>query len=155
MNVAVLGAGAFGTALAVHLKRLGHDITVWTRGENKAKEIPTGSNDDALPGITFEPGLAAMTDLAAAVREADLALLAVPSPAIGPLAAAAQRVKSDIRFVCVAKGMEPATQATHSEVVAASAPGAPFCVLTGPSFAREVLAGEPTALVAASTNREL
>lgn len=83
MKVAVLGAGAFGTALAVHLKRLSHDVTVWTRSVAKAIEIPAGSNRDALPGVDFEAGVAASTDPATVLASADLAILATPSSGIG------------------------------------------------------------------------
>ena len=82
MKIAILGAGAFGTALGAHLKHLSHDAVVWTRSAAKALEIPTGSNHEALPGIDFDRGVAATTDLDEALVNADLAVLATPSLAI-------------------------------------------------------------------------
>jgi glycerol-3-phosphate dehydrogenase (NAD(P)+) len=150
MKVAVLGAGAFGTALAVHLKRLSHELAVWTRSEAKARQMQAGSNHDALPGIDFEPGLAAGVDLAETLAGRDLAVLAIPSPAIRETLRLVALNSPGIRLVCVAKGIDALTLELHSQIAATVAPASPFCVLTGPSFAREVLAGQPTALVAAS-----
>ncbi len=155
MKVAVLGAGAFGTALAVHLKRLSHDVTVWTRSVAKAIEIPAGSNRDALPGVDFEAGVAASTDPATVLASADLAILATPSSAIGDALRLVTTHRRGLRLVSVAKGIDPRTLQLHSQIAAIEAPESPFCALTGPSFAREVLAGQPTALVAASTDAAL
>jgi glycerol-3-phosphate dehydrogenase (NAD(P)+) len=155
MKVAVLGAGAFGTALAVHLKRLGHDPVVWTRDARKAAQIPRGVNQDALPGVEFDSGVSATTDVESALREAELGLLAPPSLAIGGLLATVTSLRPGLRLVCVAKGIDPRTLQLHSQIAAETAPSSPFCALTGPSFAREVLAGQPTALVAASRDSAL
>ncbi len=150
MKITVLGAGAFGTALAVHLRQLTHDVTVWTRSAAKAAEIPAGSNQDALSGIDFEPGLIASVDPATALLGADLAVLATPSPAIRDVLKMVTATVPGLRVVCVAKGMDPRSLEIHSQIAAAEAPSSPYCALTGPSFAREVLAGQPTAMVAAS-----
>ncbi len=150
MRIAVLGAGAFGTALAVHLKRLSHEPVVWTRSAAKAAQIPAGSNPEALPGVEFEPGLLAETAVEAALEGAEMAILASPSVAIPESLAMVTRVRPGLRVVCVAKGIDPKTLKVHSQIAAEMAPSSPFCALTGPSFAREVLSGQPTALVAAS-----
>ena len=155
MRVAVLGAGAFGTALAVHLKRLSHDPVVWTRSATKAARIRAGSNHEALPGVDFEPGVLAETGVEATLDAAELVLLATPSIAIRETLAMVTRVRPGLRVVCVAKGIDPKTLELHSQIAAAMAPASPFCALTGPSFAREVLSGQPTALVAASKDAVL
>jgi glycerol-3-phosphate dehydrogenase (NAD(P)+) len=152
MRVAVLGAGAFGTALAVHLRRLSHEVVVWTRSERKATVIPTGSNYDALPGVDFEPGLAASTNVDACLDQADLALLATPSPAIPEALRVVESRRRGLRLVCVAKGIDPRSLLLHSQIAAEVAPSSPFCALTGPSFAREVISAQPTAMVAASSH---
>ena len=151
----MLGAGAFGTALAVHLKRLSHDVTVWTRSVAKAAEIPTGSNRDALPGVDFEAGVAASTDAASVLASTDLAILATPSSAIGDAVRLVAAHRPGLRLVSVAKGIDPRTLELHSQIAVKEAPRSSFCVLTGPSFAREVLAGQPTAMVAASADAAL
>jgi glycerol-3-phosphate dehydrogenase (NAD(P)+) len=150
VRIAILGAGAFGTALAVHLKRLSHEPVVWTRSASKATQIPTGSNHEALPGLEFEPGIEASTGVEAALQGTELAVLATPSVAIRESLAMVTRVRPGLRLVCVAKGIDPKTLELHSQIAASMAPSSPFCALTGPSFAREVLSGQPTALVAAS-----
>lgn len=152
MKVAILGAGAFGTALAVHLKRLSHEVMVWTRSAAKAGSIPHGSNPDALPGIDFEPGVAASIDAAEVLVSRDLAVLATPSPAIRDALRTVKAKAPGLKLVCVAKGIDPKTLELHSQIAAKEAPTSPFCALTGPSFAREVLAGQPTAMVAASAD---
>lgn len=155
MKIAVLGAGAFGTALAVHLKRLSHDPVVWTRSAAKAALIRAGSNHETLPGIEFEPGIRAETSVEAALEGADLVLLATPSLAIREALVMVTRVRQGLRAVCVAKGIDPSTLKLHSQIAAEVAPASPFCALTGPSFAREVISGQPTALVAASKDASL
>ncbi len=155
MKIAVLGAGAFGTALAVHLKRLSHEVTVWTRSVARAIEIPTGSNREALPGVAFDPGVAASTDADEVVKDADLAILATPSPALRETLRSVTTSRPGLRLVSVAKGIDPRTLELHSQIAATLAPLSSFCALTGPSFAREVLASQPTAMVAASTDQAL
>ncbi len=150
MRIAVLGAGAFGTALAVHLKRLAHDSVVWTRSAKKAAQIRAGSNPDALPGALFEPGVRSETEVESALDGAELAVLATPSLAIREALVMVARARPGLRLVCVAKGIDPKTLQIHSQIAAEVAATSPFCALTGPSFAGEVLSGQPTALVAAS-----
>lgn len=155
MRIAILGAGAFGTALAVHLNRLSHEPVIWTRSASKAAQIPAGSNHDALPGVGFEPGLLVVTDVGRALDEADLAVLATPSLAIREALLAVYEERPGLRVVSVAKGIDPKTLQLHWQIAAEVAPRSPFCALTGPSFAREVLSGQPTALVAASKDAAL
>jgi glycerol-3-phosphate dehydrogenase (NAD(P)+) len=154
VRVAVLGAGAFGTCLAVHLKRLGHEPVVWTRGADRAAKIRAGSNHQALPGLEFEPGLVVETRIEAALDGAGIALLAAPSHAVRDTMGLVVRARPGLRMVCVAKGLDPRTLEVHSQIAAAIAPDSRFCALTGPSFAREILSGQPTALVAASKDPE-
>ena len=155
MRIAVLGAGAFGTAMAVHLKRLSHDVAIWTRSAKKAAEISLGSNHEALPGLGFEPGLAAFDDSDRVLDRADLAVLATPSLAIPQTLSMIEEKSVGLRLVCLAKGLDPATLQSHSQIAALKTPRSPFCVLTGPSFAREIMSLQPTAMVAASSVRGL
>ncbi|MEO8362325.1 MAG: NAD(P)H-dependent glycerol-3-phosphate dehydrogenase [Vicinamibacteria bacterium] len=152
MKIAVVGAGAFGTALAVHLKQLAHDVVIWTRSAEKAERIPLGANDAALPGVDFEPGLTVTTDLRTALDGAQLALLAAPSHAFRDTLLKVNAIQKALPLVSVAKGLDPRTLQVHSQIAAEVASGSAFAALTGPCFARELLAGQPTALVAASTD---
>jgi len=150
VRIAVLGAGAFGTALAVHLKRLSHDVAVWTRDAARAVEISRGENHGPLPGLEFEPGTFATIDPAQAMENAELGILATPSLAVAETLSMVAALRPGLRVVSVAKGIDPRTLELHSDIAARVAISSPFCALTGPSFAREVLAGQPTAMVAAS-----
>ncbi len=152
MRIAVLGAGAFGTALAVHLKRLSHDVSIWTRSASKAVEISEGSNQTALQGAEFEIGLRASIDVDRTLEGAELAVLATPSAAIREAILMVQAKRPGLRLVSVAKGIDPRTLHLHSQIASEIAPSSAFCALSGPSFAREVLSGQPTALVAASSD---
>ncbi|MBK5254534.1 MAG: NAD(P)-dependent glycerol-3-phosphate dehydrogenase [Vicinamibacteria bacterium] len=152
MKVAVLGGGAFGTALAVHLKRLAREASIWTRSEKKAAEIPLGSNHGVLPGVDFEPGLLASTDIDSCLEGAEFAVLATPSMAIQETLLMVATKRPGLPLVCGAKGIDPRTLRLHSQIAAAAAPSSPYCALTGPSFARELIAAQPTALVAASVD---
>jgi glycerol-3-phosphate dehydrogenase (NAD(P)+) len=155
MKVVVLGAGAFGTALAVHLRRLSHDVVIWTRSEKKAVEIGSGSNHDALPGVDFEPGLRASTDVDSCFEQAELAVLATPSLVVPEALRMVESKGRGLPVVCVAKGIDPGTLRLHSQIAAETAPSSPYCALTGPSFAREVIAAQPTAMVAACSDAAL
>jgi glycerol-3-phosphate dehydrogenase (NAD(P)+) len=155
LRVAVLGAGAFGTALAVHLKRLSHEPWIWTRGKDKAVQLRGGVNGDALPGVDLGSGLEASTDLAECLRDADLVLLATPSVAMRETLQLMEAERSGLRLVSVAKGIDPVSLELHSQMAAVCAPSSAFCVLTGPSFAREILSSQPTAMVAASASPDL
>lgn len=152
MRIAVLGGGAFGTALGVHLYRLSHEVVIWTRSRAKADQIQAGSNHEALAGIEFGPGVMASTDLEEALAKADMAVLATPSPIIPEAIQGVAARRSGLGLVSVAKGINPRTLELHSHIAVKVAPASPFCVLTGPSFAREVVSGQPTAMVAACTD---
>jgi glycerol-3-phosphate dehydrogenase (NAD(P)+) len=123
---------------------------VWTRSAEKAARIGAGSNQDALPGLEFESGLLTETGIDRALEGVELAVLATPSLAIRDTVTLVARARPGLRLVCVAKGLDPKTLELHSQIAAGHAPASAFCALTGPSFAREVLSGQPTALVAAS-----
>lgn len=155
MKLTILGAGAFGTALAIHLKRLSHDVTIWTRDEKRALAIRAGSNPFVLPGVEFDPGLVASTDADQCLEGSDLVVLATPSPAVRDALSMVEEKRSGLPVVCVAKGIDPVTLKLHSELAAEAAPNSPYCAVSGPSFAREVIAAQPTALVAASTDAAL
>jgi glycerol-3-phosphate dehydrogenase (NAD(P)+) len=149
-RIAVVGAGAWGTALAAHLARAGHDVGIWARRAEAAAAIAGGTNADHLPGIAL-PELRATTDLGAAVAGAEAIVVAVPSE----FARAAYRALRPVAppgavLVSATKGLELDTLRRMSEVAAEELPGHALAVLSGPSFAAEVAAGQPTTVVIAS-----
>ena len=153
-RVAVLGAGSWGTALAVSLAHGGHDVRLWARRPEAAAEIArTRRNGPYLPGADVPAGVAVTSDLGAAVDGAGVWVVAVPSQSVravlGPLAGA---VGPGTTVVSVAKGIENGTLLTTSAVLRAVLPAADpdrVGVLYGPSHAEEVAVGRPTSVVAA------
>ena len=161
--VTVLGAGSWGTALALHAARRGLTTRLWTRsGEHFAAMQQDRRNRRYLPDFEFPANLVAVTDYAAALRGSDLVILAVPSHALRPALVQVREVLAGLAqageephplYLVAAKGVEVDSLATMAEVVEATLPAshaARMAVLGGPSFAAEVAAGMPTAVVIAS-----
>jgi glycerol-3-phosphate dehydrogenase (NAD(P)+) len=153
-RAAVIGAGAWGTALADLLARNGHAVTIWAYEADVAHDImDRHENRRFLAGASLSPAVRATTDLGEALSGASLVCVATPSHLLRGIV---RRGVSDLdpsATVCVAsKGIESDTLALMSEVVAQEAPGRAVVALSGPSFASEVVAKQPTAIVAASND---
>jgi len=151
-RIAVLGAGAWGTALAISLaRRGGHTIALWSHSEPLAEQLTeTGENLQYLPGYTVPSDVRVTADAVAAVFEADFVVLVTPSEHLrSVLAQVAPALERDQIIVSATKGLEEASLLRMSQVIASLTEN-PCCVLSGPSFAAEVAAGIPTAIVAAS-----
>lgn len=148
-SIAVLGSGSWGTALASLIARNGHPTTIWGRDAAQVAAIArTHENPRYLPGIPLPESLAASTDLAATVAGADLVLAVTPSHAFTEtLHALAPHRRAGAGVAWATKGFEPGSGRFLHEV-AAEALGAdvPLAVVTGPSFAKEVAQGLPTAV---------
>lgn len=149
----VLGAGSWGTALAVHLAAAGHVVSLWGRDRDLIASIArTGMNGTYLPGVTLPDSVRPTASLADALAGARVLVVAVPSHGLRDVARdAAPHLTSNTVVVSATKGLESGTLLRMSEVLAGElGPGTPIVVLSGPSFASEVARGAPTALVAAS-----
>ncbi|HEU4856551.1 MAG TPA: NAD(P)H-dependent glycerol-3-phosphate dehydrogenase [Rhodanobacteraceae bacterium] len=147
-TVAVLGAGSWGTALAALLCNNGAATRLWGRDRDMLARIASSRrNPRYLPDVTLPDGLACVPDLAEALRGVDVALVAVPSHAFRQmLVDAAPLLPATAGCAWATKGFEPGTGRFLHELVAECLPGTPAAVVTGPSFAREVAAGMPTAI---------
>ncbi|MDA3914505.1 NAD(P)H-dependent glycerol-3-phosphate dehydrogenase [Oleiagrimonas sp.] len=148
LRVSVLGAGSWGTALAALLTRNGAPTTLWGRNRHALEEMQGAHrNLRYLPALELPPTLAYETDLAIAVAHADMVVIVVPSHAF---AALLEKLTPLLPAHCsvawATKGFEPGTGRFLHELVAERLPGRPAAVVTGPSFAREVVAGLPTAV---------
>jgi glycerol-3-phosphate dehydrogenase (NAD(P)+) len=152
MRAAVVGAGAWGTALADLLGRNGHAVTLWAHETDVARDIDAlHENRRFLPGATLSRAVHATNDLPGALAGADLVCIATPSHLVRAILRRGIAQLGPSATVCVAsKGIEADTLALMSDVVAEEAPGRPVVALSGPSFASEVAARQPTAVVAAS-----
>lgn len=149
---AVIGAGAWGTALADLLARNGHETVLWAYERDVSESIrDTRVNTRFLPGASLSPALRASSDLAASLRGAELVCLATPSAHLRAILRQGVPDLPPAAVLCVAsKGIERTTLALMSDVAAEEARAHPVVALSGPSFAAEVVAQQPTAIVAAS-----
>lgn len=149
MKVTILGAGAWGTALGLVLSRNGHRVRLWGhRPGHVAALEKTRVNERFLPGIRLEGDWAFEADLDAAVADAEVLVVAVPSKAFRGAAARLAGFRGPV--VSVTKGIEFSTGLTMTGILDAVAPGLQVAALSGPSLALEVARGIPTAVVAAS-----
>jgi glycerol-3-phosphate dehydrogenase (NAD(P)+) len=150
VNVAIVGGGSWGTALAVHLARSGHDVQLWVRDPAVVEEIEQHRLSHYLPGVALPP-LVATSELEMAVDGVEMALVAIPSEFCRPAYRALNsHLPAAAIVVSATKGLEIDTRRRMSEVAAEETPGHPIAVLSGPSFALEVADGQPTTVVVAS-----
>jgi glycerol-3-phosphate dehydrogenase (NAD(P)+) len=153
MNFVVVGAGAWGTAFAVHLARLGHPVAlVPRRGEQAAALAVRRENAEYLPGVALAEGIRIEHDLAAALAGVEVVMLACPSQALRETSARVREALGATRprlAVSLAKGLELGTHLRPSEIIAGTLPGVAVGSLTGPTNAGEVARGLPAAMVLA------
>jgi glycerol-3-phosphate dehydrogenase (NAD(P)+) len=154
-DIAVLGAGSWGTALAVHLARVGHRVMLWAREVGLADEMrSTRANRLFLPGIPLPPTVEPCERFEEALDHVTLVVMATPSHGSRAVVQEAVRLlDSRATIVSATKGLEVETLLRPSEVIAQLVgPHRPVVALSGPSFAREVAVERPTAVCAASTD---
>ena len=153
MKCAVVGAGAWGTALANLLAENGHETTLWAYEPDVADAINLGhENPRFLPGVMLQPELRATAEHGESVSGAELIVFATPSHVLRDVSSAAKAwVAPGATLVVATKGIERGRLALMTEVIAEEYAGHPVVALSGPSFAVEVAARQPTAVVAAST----
>ncbi|HEY5297110.1 MAG TPA: NAD(P)H-dependent glycerol-3-phosphate dehydrogenase [Verrucomicrobiae bacterium] len=148
MKTTILGAGAWGTALAKVLHENGNAVTLWDQDIDLLKELQRGSNEKYLPKIELPTDWKAEPDFQKAIREAECAVIAIPSQAFRQVAAKLKNCPAIL--VSVTKGIEFETGETMSQLLREHAPANRVAALSGPSFAREVALGIPTTVVCAS-----
>jgi glycerol-3-phosphate dehydrogenase (NAD(P)+) len=156
-RTAVVGAGSWGTALAVHLGRTGHDVGLWVREEELIPDIERDRvNARYLPGVALPDNVRPTPSLAEAVADAAFVVLAVPSHGMRAVVrTVAPMLPSDVVLVNAAKGLESESLRRMSQVISEETAGRlPIVVLSGPSFAAEVARGLPTAVLAASSDAD-
>lgn len=149
-RIAVLGAGGWGTALAVMADRYGHRVTLWSPFEEEVADIRRhGEHKKLLPGVPVPPSLA-LTASPDCVEGADLVILAVPSFAVAQTAARIRAYLDPGALIANAgKGLEEGTHRRFTQVIGEALPAARVVALSGPSHAEEVARGVPTTVVSA------
>ncbi len=155
-KVSVIGAGSWGTALAILLEKNGHHVTLWSHREEEAKELAKNrEHRTKLPGVHIPEGIVITGDLENALREKEVIVFAVPSVAVRSTAKkVSPYVKKGQLIVNVAKGIEEITLMTLTDIIEEEIPWAKGCVLSGPSHAEEVSRGLPTTCVVGAKDKE-
>lgn len=151
MRCAVIGGGAWGTAIADRLSRNGHDVMLWAR-EQDVVDAVNGQHENPrfLAGAPLSPALRATSDMNAALDAAALVVYAAPSHVLRPVVRSGRSaIHRDAVLAVATKGIERETLALMTDVVSDEAPGHAVAAVSGPSFAMEVATGQPTAIVAA------
>lgn len=153
-RIGIIGAGAWGTALALVARRAGLDVIVQAHEPEVAEAInESHENKLFLPGLALDPDIRATTDVAEAAAGVDALLLAVPAQFMrAVLGSLAGGIDAGIPAVICAKGIEQETSALMSEITAEVLPETPVAVLSGPTFATEVAADLPVAVTLASAD---
>lgn len=154
-HIAVIGGGAWGSALALTCARAGRKVTLWEPAAGYAAQLMKTRESPFLPGLKIDDSIALAGDVADVVRASAL-LLVVPAQAMRAVATivAPQLTRGTPLIVC-AKGIERATKKFMSEVIAECAPNAVPAILSGPSFAADVARGLPTAVTLAANDGKL
>lgn len=155
-KVSVVGAGSWGSALAVLLANNGHEVTLWTHDPHEVEMLSTKrEQEEKLPGVKLPDNIKIEADLETALTDKDVIVMAVPSPVVRMVAKQmAPFIKEGQIIVNVAKGIEDVTYKTLTEIIEEEIPGAEVCVLSGPSHAEEVGRGIPTTVVVGAKNKK-
>ncbi len=150
-DVAILGAGSWGSAVAIHLARSGKKVVMWGHRPSHIEQLKQDRcNQKYLPDVPFPQGLDLESDIIKASDNAKVTVLAVPSHVFAETLA--QLPKGQDKIAWLTKGIEPSSLQLLHEVVLAHSPETAFAVISGPSFAKEVANNLPTALCVAGNS---
>ena len=154
-RIAVLGGGAWGTALALTCARAGRDVMLWEFDAGNAEHLATRRESRFLPGVRLEDSIKVTRALAEASRS-DAILLVVPAQAMrSVIKSLAQTMAAGAPLIACAKGIEHGSHKFMTEIIAECAPNATPAILSGPSFAADVARGLPTAVTLAASDGEI
>jgi len=153
VKIGILGAGAWGSALACVAARSAHETVLWGRDTYTMQEIATTHmNQHYLGDLTLETKINATDSIERGVLDSDYLLLAVPTQQLSGFLASLPALKSGTILVGCAKGMEQGTNRLPAQIIACAFPGRPLAALSGPGFAQDVVRGLPTAVTLASND---
>ena len=154
-KISIMGAGSWGTALAVLLHQNGHEVLLWSCLQDEVDMLnEKREHASKLPGVMLDPAICVTSDLEGSLKDPDVVILAVPSPFTRNTAKSMKAyVREGQKIVNVAKGIEETTLMTLSDIIEEEIPQADVSVLSGPSHAEEVGRGIPTTCVVSSKER--
>lgn len=155
-KVSFLGAGSWGTALAIMLAKHGHEVTLWSKVEAEVKMlVENREHKHRLPGVKLPDSIVVTQDLKQACTDQELIIFSVASPFVRSVAKEASKlIRDGQKIVNVAKGIEETSLDTLRDIIVEEIPQANVSVLSGPSHAEEVAVGMPTTVVVGSANKE-
>jgi glycerol-3-phosphate dehydrogenase (NAD(P)+) len=154
-SVSVIGAGAWGTALAGVAARAGREVVLWARNADAAKTIAAARANPKLPGVQLDAAISITSDIAEAAK-ADIILIATPAQNLREaVTLLAPHLAKEKPLIACAKGIERGTHLFMTEVIAATAPNSTPAILSGPGFANDVARGLPTAVTLAAKDEAL
>ena len=156
MMISVLGAGAFGSAMAIALAKSSNKITLWCRSPNQSQTINlTGKNEKYLPSIYLSKKIKVTSDISIACNNANAVLICVPAQQIYTFLNQYKSALSNIPLILCSKGIDETTSLLQSQIVEQVFPRSEVAILTGPSFAIELAKGLPTALTLACKTKNI
>jgi glycerol-3-phosphate dehydrogenase (NAD(P)+) len=156
VTIAIIGGGSWGTALAIHLGRAGRAVRVWAREGEVVDGIRRGRrNPWYLPDVPIPQTVTATTGLDEAVDETEVVIVAVPSEFVARTLAGLPKIRAGVAIMSATKGFDPVRHVRMTELIVERFPETPVAALSGPTFAREVALGRPTAAVIASADDRL
>ncbi len=156
MKVSVLGAGSWGTALSIHLARVGHEVTLWARDPEVALTIEaTRRHRRRYTDLMIPPAVHATSSLEEACAHGETLVFSVPCISLRAVLEAAPPIPPGRRVLSTGKGLEPDTGKRMSQIVREYSSGAQVAALSGPTFAEGVVRGDPTAAVVADSGEGL
>jgi glycerol-3-phosphate dehydrogenase (NAD(P)+) len=154
-RLSIIGGGSWGLALASAAQRAGRDVMVWTRSAVAAEKLSRTRQSERLPGVRIDDRIAITASLDEAAR-CDAILLVIPAQALREVASAlGPLITNGMPVIACAKGIERGTRKFMTEVIAEAAPNAAPAILSGPSFAADVIKGLPTAVTLAAADEKV
>ncbi len=154
-NICILGSGSWGTALGIHLAKLGNNIKIWSYLKEEADIINNERKCKFLPNVNVPNNIVCTTNFEEAIQKSEMILIATPSKAVRETLMKSKKYITTQLIIICSKGFEKNTLYTLNEVVQEELPNSKIGGLSGPSHAEEVSIGIPTALVIASKDEEV
>ena len=154
-NIAIIGSGTWGVALAIHLANIGHNVKIWSFTQEETDAINNERKCQFLPEAVIPDNVRCYTDIKQVVEGSDIILHVTPSKFVRTTIKKYEAYVTNQPIIMCAKGFEETTLCTLSDIIEQELPNSKYGIFSGPSHAEEVSLGVPTAIVIASKNKEV